>query len=99
MQKNAISFAVPITNNISETTILELFPKRYRPGKCGFSVRINAAMPAVMCAAAFMITGPSTKITNLGALKIVLGMKRFIVYLVFVMLYSFVTGSVRNLIF
>lgn len=28
-------------------------------------------------AAAFMITGPATKITNLGALKIVLGMKRF----------------------
>ncbi|MBO5496399.1 MAG: permease, partial [Oscillospiraceae bacterium] len=29
-------------------------------------------------AAAFMLTGPSTKITNLGALKIVLGMKHFL---------------------
>ena len=29
-------------------------------------------------AAAFMLTGPPTKITNLGALKIVLGMKRFL---------------------
>lgn len=29
-------------------------------------------------AAAFMITGPATKITNLGALKIVLGVKRFV---------------------
>ena len=29
-------------------------------------------------AAAFMITGPSTKITNLGALKIVLGLKHFL---------------------
>ena len=28
-------------------------------------------------AAAFMLTGPSTKITNLGALKIVLGLKHF----------------------
>ena len=28
-------------------------------------------------AAAFMVTGPATKITNLGALKIVLGLKHF----------------------
>ena len=31
-------------------------------------------------AAAFMITGPATKITNLGALKIVLGVRRFLLY-------------------
>ena len=49
-------------------------------------------------AAAFMLTGPSTKITNLGALKIVLGVKRFLLYLAFVMLFSFVTGMVVNLI-
>ncbi len=49
-------------------------------------------------AAAFMLTGPSTKITNLGALKIVLGMKRFLLYLAFIMLFSFVTGMVVNLI-
>ena len=36
-------------------------------------------------AAAFMITGPATKITNLGALKIVLGLKHFLLYLAFVM--------------
>ena len=47
-------------------------------------------------AAAFMLTGPSTKITNLGALKIVLGIKRFALYLVFVMLFSFLTGIVVN---
>lgn len=29
---------------------------------------------------AFMITGPDTKITNLGAVKIVLGTKRFALY-------------------
>ena len=49
-------------------------------------------------AAAFMLTGPSTKITNLGALKIVLGIKRFLVYLAFVMVFSLVTGLIVNLI-
>lgn len=49
-------------------------------------------------AAAFMITGPATKITNLGALKIVLGIKRFVLYLLFVMVFSFVTGLVVNLV-
>ena len=48
-------------------------------------------------AAAFMITGPSTKITNLGALKIVLGIKRFLLYLGFVMAFSLVTGLIVNL--
>ena len=47
-------------------------------------------------AAAFMITGPSTKITNLGALKIVLGLKHFLFYLVFVMAFSFATGLAVN---
>lgn len=47
-------------------------------------------------AAAFMLTGPSTKITNLGALKIVLGIKHFVIYLAFVMVFSFVTGMVVN---
>ena len=45
-----------------------------------------------------MITGPSTKITNLGALKIVLGMKHFLLYLAFVMVFSFFTGLVVNLL-
>lgn len=49
-------------------------------------------------AAAFMITEPATKITNLGALKIVMGWKRFALYLVFVMLFSFVCGLAVNLI-
>lgn len=43
-------------------------------------------------AAAFMITGPATKITNLGAMKIVLGLKRFILYLAFVILFSLTIG-------
>ena len=49
-------------------------------------------------AAAFMITGPATKITNLGALKIVLGIKHFALYLMFVMVFSFVTGLAVNLV-
>lgn len=47
-------------------------------------------------AAAFMLTGPSTKITNLGAVKIVLGLKRFGLYLLFVLLFAFLTGLVTN---
>lgn len=47
-------------------------------------------------AAAFMITGPATKITNLGAVKIVLGIKRFLLYLAFVMVFSLVTGLIVN---
>ena len=49
-------------------------------------------------AAAFMITGPSTKITNLGALKIVLGIKNFAIYILFVMAFSLLTGLAVNMI-
>lgn len=49
-------------------------------------------------AASFMITGPATKITNLGALKIVLGIRHFVMYLGFVILFSLVTGAVVNLV-
>ena len=45
-------------------------------------------------ASAFMITGPATKITNLGALKIVLGAWKFFAYLLFVMAYSLINGLV-----
>lgn len=48
-------------------------------------------------AAAFMITGPATKITDLGAVKIVLGIRRFLLYLSFVMLFSLLTGLLTNL--
>lgn len=49
-------------------------------------------------AAAFMITGPATKITNLGALKIALGLRHFLLYLAFVVLFSLATGAVVNLL-
>lgn len=50
-------------------------------------------------AAAFMLTGPATKITNLGAVKIILGLRNFILYLVFTVVFALITGLVVNLIF
>ncbi len=50
-------------------------------------------------AAAFMITGPATKITNLGALKAVLGIKHFLFYWLFVIVFSLVCGLIINIIF
>lgn len=49
-------------------------------------------------ASAFMITGPATKITNLGALKIVLGIRNFALYLTFVILFSLLTGAFVDLV-
>ncbi len=48
-------------------------------------------------AAAFMITGPATKITNLGALKVVLGIRHFVFYWLFVILFSCLSGILINL--
>lgn len=49
-------------------------------------------------AAAFMITGPATKITNLGAVKIVLGVRRFALYIMYVILFSFLAGLLVNVV-
>ena len=49
-------------------------------------------------AAAFMITGPATKITNLGAVKIVLGKWRFVMYIGFFMAFAFLSGILVNMI-
>ena len=48
-------------------------------------------------AAAFMITGPATKITNLGALKVVLGIKHFLFYWLYVIAFSCLSGLIINL--
>jgi len=48
-------------------------------------------------AAAFMITGPATKITNLGAVKIVLGSRQFGIYLLFTILFAITTGLIIDL--
>jgi uncharacterized membrane protein YraQ (UPF0718 family) len=50
-------------------------------------------------ATAFMITGPATKIVNLGAVKVVLGMKHFICYLAFAMLFALLSGFIVNCIY
>lgn len=49
-------------------------------------------------AAAFMITGPATKITNLGALKVVLGIKHFLFYWAFIIAYACLSGILINLV-
>ncbi|GAB6392790.1 MAG: permease [Treponematales bacterium] len=50
-------------------------------------------------AAAFMLTGPATKITNLGALKIVLGVKHFALYWLFVILFALLSGLAVDYVF
>ena len=47
-------------------------------------------------ASAFMLTGPATKITNLGALKIVLGVRHFVYYLAVVIVFAMGTGWAVN---
>ena len=49
-------------------------------------------------ATAFMVTGPATKITNLGALKIVLGIKHFALYIAFVMVFALVSGFIVTIL-
>lgn len=49
-------------------------------------------------AASFMLTGPATKITNLGALKIILGLRHFLLYIAYVMLFFLEAGLIVNLI-
>jgi uncharacterized membrane protein YraQ (UPF0718 family) len=49
-------------------------------------------------AAAFMITGPATKITNLGALKVVLGIKHFLFYWAFIIVYACLSGILINMV-
>lgn len=53
---------------------------------------------SMLMAAAFMLTRPSTKIANLGAVKIVLGVKRFAFDIAFVMTFSLATGLVVSLV-
>ncbi|WP_160561367.1 hypothetical protein [Parablautia muri] len=49
-------------------------------------------------AAVFMETGPATKNTNLGAVKSVFGVKRFLLYLLFTMVFAFLSGFVIDLV-
>jgi uncharacterized membrane protein YraQ (UPF0718 family) len=50
-------------------------------------------------ALAFMITGPATKLTNLSAVKMILGMKNFILYIAFMLGWALVTGFGVDLVY
>jgi uncharacterized membrane protein YraQ (UPF0718 family) len=50
-------------------------------------------------ATSFMITGPATKITNLGAVKMVLGIKHFIFYGLFVIAFALLCGLAIDYVF
>lgn len=58
---------------------------------------LNSGM-SVGAVTAFMISGPATKITNLGAVKIVLGTKKFCFYIIYMMLFSIMAGVVVNMV-
>ena len=61
-------------------------------------MQVLATGMSIGSAAAFMITGSATKITNLGALKTVLGIKNLIIYWVFIILFSCISGLLINLV-
>jgi uncharacterized membrane protein YraQ (UPF0718 family) len=50
-------------------------------------------------ASAFMITGQAMKITNLGAIKIILGIKHFLRCILFVILFALLSGFAVDYIF
>lgn len=45
---------------------------------------------------AFLLAGAATKIAKLGAIKIILGMRNFAVYLVFILIFSLASGLLVN---
>lgn len=47
-------------------------------------------------ACAFMVTGPATKITNLGAVKIILGWRRFVLYWLYIIGFACISGLFIN---
>ena len=49
-------------------------------------------------AVAFMLAGAATKITNLTAVKIILGAGNFILYIVFNIIFSICAGLLANVI-
>lgn len=49
-------------------------------------------------AAAFMVTGPATKFSNLSAVKIILGTKNFIFYIAYIILFAILSGFAVDII-
>jgi uncharacterized protein len=50
-------------------------------------------------ALAFMITGPATKLTNLSAVKVILGVRNFTFYIVFHIFFAVITGYATDFIY
>ncbi|MDP4145244.1 MAG: permease [Bacillota bacterium] len=50
-------------------------------------------------ATAFMLSGPATKLTNLSAVKIILGAKNYVLYITFNILYSIIVGFIVDVLF
>jgi len=48
-------------------------------------------------ALAFMISGPATKLTNLAAVKMILGTKNYFVYLIYIVAFAFIVGLIIEL--
>jgi uncharacterized membrane protein YraQ (UPF0718 family) len=49
-------------------------------------------------ASAFMVTGPATKFSNLSAVKIILGTKNFILYIVYIIIFAVLSGYAIDII-
>lgn len=49
-------------------------------------------------AVAFMLSGPATKLTNLGALKTVLGARNFVLYIAFSLTFAVAAGYAAALL-
>jgi uncharacterized membrane protein YraQ (UPF0718 family) len=56
---------------------------------------LNAGM-SVGSAVAFMLSGPATKLTNLGAVKIILGTRNFILYICYSLLFAVLAGLLTD---
>lgn len=50
-------------------------------------------------AMAFMITGPATKITNLSAVKILLGLRNFLLYIAFNIAFAIIAGIITDIVY
>jgi uncharacterized membrane protein YraQ (UPF0718 family) len=58
---------------------------------------LNAGM-SVGSAVAFMLSGPATKLTNLGAVKIVLGARNFMLYICYSLLFAVLAGLLTDFV-
>jgi uncharacterized membrane protein YraQ (UPF0718 family) len=50
-------------------------------------------------AVAFMLSGPATKLTNLSAVKTILGIRNFIIYIAFNVIFAVAAGFITDIVF